>query len=284
MSSRQDLLEQYIAGLSVRVDDIGSCLLNKDWLVPEHVPGFSRLWYIKSGYGFLYINGKAYLPTAGQMALIPAHATVSFGSLPDRQPFYQCWADFDARIGDQRLFDLIPLPPLVQVQEQKVLPQFEKLAALRDVHGPAAALRRKSLIYELIARYIIAVGEDDVSVSPIDLPLQQVLQYIDEHLTQKISNAELAALLHYSPGYFIKYFRRYMHCTPVEYINTTRIQRAKELLLSTDMSILQIALSLSFSGESYFSRTFFHHTGCTPTNFRKTHTEKRRFDANAQQN
>ena len=274
MTWETSLIEQYIAALSVRVDDVGGRRLGTYWSAPEHKPCFSRLWYIESGYGFFTLNGALYTPEAGEMVLLPAGQTVSFGTMVNRPPYFQYWADFDARVGSRPFFDLVSLPPLARVPAPETTAAFRQLANLRDERGAAAALMRKSLLYQLISLYIRAAGEENLLLS-VDPPLYDVLQYIEDNLERKISAEELAALLHYSVSYFVRYFKRYMHCTPIEYINMAKIQRAKSLLLGTDMSIRRIAVELSFSDESYFSRVFRYYTGHSPTYFRKFCSEKR---------
>lgn len=277
MKWETSLIEQHIAAMSVRVDDVGGGILSMYWSAPEHKPCFSRLWYIESGYGYFTLNGTLYTPEAGAMVLLPAGQTVSFGTLTDRPPWFQYWADFDARVGSRLFFDLVSLPPLTMSQGDETAAVFRQLAHLRNERGAAAALMRKSLLYQLISLYIRAAGEENLSPLSIDPPLYGVLQYIEDNLERNIYTEELAALLHYSASYFVRYFKRYMHCTPIEYINKAKIQRAKSLLLGTDMSIRRIALELSFSDESYFSRVFRCYTGHSPTYFRKFCSEAKDF-------
>ena len=274
MTWEASLIERYIATMNVRVDDVGACRLWELWAASEHKPNLSRLWYIESGYGWVTFDGMLYAPEAGEMVLLPAEKSVAFGTFAGRLPYFQYWADFDARINGRNFFECVPLPLSVKTPVEETTALCRKLAALRTERGAIAALLKKGLLYELLALYIRAAGEENVSV-PVDLPLYNVLQYVDDNLTRKISVEELAALLHYSVSYFIRYFKHYMHCTPIQYINMMKIQRAKVLLLSTNMSIRRIGLELSFSDESYFSRMFLQYTGHSPTYFRKLSAEKR---------
>ena len=71
-----------------------------------------------------------------------------------------------------------------------------------------------------------------------------------------------------SESHFHKVFKREMGVSPTDFINGERIQKAKELLVSSDDSISGIAYTLGFNYPHYFSRMFKSKTGHTPVEFR----------------
>ena len=70
-----------------------------------------------------------------------------------------------------------------------------------------------------------------------------------------------------SKSYFSHTFRKRMGVSPVQYLNTQRIEKAKEFLLSNSMSISTIARLVGFDDPLYFSRVFKKHTGIAPQMF-----------------
>lgn len=101
------------------------------------------------------------------------------------------------------------------------------------------------------------------------IKLKKVLFHISNNYETKLTLAELANIADMSPKYFCSFFRELTRQSPFEYINTYRTDRAAKLLLSTDMSITDIAFSCGFSDLSYFIKTFKALKGTTPRAFRK---------------
>jgi AraC-like DNA-binding protein len=80
---------------------------------------------------------------------------------------------------------------------------------------------------------------------------------------------------HFNVGYsyFRQMFRKYTGISPTQYHLSLRIQKAKDLLVSTEMSLKEIALELGFETYFYFSRIFKDKTGKSPMEFRKEHQQ-----------
>ncbi|MDB5053509.1 MAG: AraC family transcriptional regulator, partial [Bacilli bacterium] len=85
----------------------------------------------------------------------------------------------------------------------------------------------------------------------------------------KIHIHELAALLSISEGHFCRFFKSLLKQTPIEYINSVRINHAIKLLHNPDLKIIDIALDVGFDNLSYFIKTFKRYKKCTPSEFRQ---------------
>ena len=99
---------------------------------------------------------------------------------------------------------------------------------------------------------------------------RDILMYIHEHYCEPISRTDIAHALGYTESYISHLFSDTMKTSLPDYINALRIEDAKELLGSTDMSISQIVGSLGFGSIRNFSRAFHKHTSTTPKDYRKT--------------
>jgi AraC family transcriptional regulator len=99
--------------------------------------------------------------------------------------------------------------------------------------------------------------------------LRQVLDYIRSHLSQDLSIIDLAQVAGMSPYYFLRLFKKSMHVTPRQYIIQTRIDQAKELLRSRELSIADIALECGFTSQSHFTNVFRQVTDTTPNIYRR---------------
>ena len=89
------------------------------------------------------------------------------------------------------------------------------------------------------------------------------------HINEKLSIGDLAERAGYSEYYFSRKFKQEMGCTITEYIMREKIERAKVLLSTTNMSILDISIELSFNSRSYFSDSFQKIAGIAPGEYRK---------------
>jgi len=98
--------------------------------------------------------------------------------------------------------------------------------------------------------------------------LQQAIEYIHAHLDRELSLAEVAGVVNISPTYFANLFKRAMGISPHQYVVQQRVERAKLLLLKTDLAIADIALQVGFSNQSHLTRHFKRLIGVTPKQVR----------------
>ena len=99
--------------------------------------------------------------------------------------------------------------------------------------------------------------------------LAPALFYIDAHLAEPLSLKRLAEEVSLHANYFSGQFSALMRMTVSEYILQKRLRRAATLLVTTDQSVLSVAMESGFANVSYFNRMFRKHFSLTPTNYRK---------------
>ena len=96
-----------------------------------------------------------------------------------------------------------------------------------------------------------------------------VMHYIDTHYSQKLSLSELSEVVHMSPSYLSHIFSKTTGFSLWDYIISRRIDQAKQLLLSTDRKILDIAFECGFQNSVHFNKCFRSQTGLTPSEYRE---------------
>lgn len=99
--------------------------------------------------------------------------------------------------------------------------------------------------------------------------LKTVLEYIENHYAQRLTLEELAEAAGMSPKYFCRFFRSVIHQTPMDYVNSFRIEHAASLLCSTDLSVTAVGLECGFNDSSYFVKAFKKYMGQTPGQYQK---------------
>jgi len=103
------------------------------------------------------------------------------------------------------------------------------------------------------------------------------LAYINCHLTEPFTEADLAAIAGYSPSSFSRSFRRHTGMSLVQYVNRLRINLACQLLMSEGQhSITEICFSAGYNNLSNFNRQFLTQKGMSPSRFRALLAENTR--------
>jgi AraC-like DNA-binding protein len=98
--------------------------------------------------------------------------------------------------------------------------------------------------------------------------LAAALRMIEERYAEDISRDDVARAIHLSPSYFSRFIRKRTGRSFTDLLNQARVDRACELLRRTDRGIVQIALDVGFSDQSYFTKVFRRHLRQTPRQYR----------------
>ena len=127
-----------------------------------------------------------------------------------------------------------------------------------------ADLSMKELLIRLVQSQHIQQVKNESLTNSNRGRLPFVLNYINEHLTDKILVNDVCRKAYLSRNSFFKWFREQFGITPVDYINNERIKMAKQMLAENKHNIKQISLQCGFSDVNYFVRTFKKIEGITP--------------------
>jgi len=98
--------------------------------------------------------------------------------------------------------------------------------------------------------------------------LRRVTDYIQDHLDQDLTLAQLGAVVCMSPFHFARLFQRSTGVSPHQFVVRARIDRALALLAAREPSIAEIARVVGFRTPSHFSTVFHRMTGTTPRAYR----------------
>jgi len=95
------------------------------------------------------------------------------------------------------------------------------------------------------------------------------IDFIEQHLFERISVHDIAQASHFSTYYFCRVFRSLVGDTPKEYLRKRRLSIAAEKLLCEDIGILELAIDCQFESQEAFTRAFKSHFKTTPAQYRK---------------
>ncbi len=146
----------------------------------------------------------------------------------------------------------------VLAENQQFMEESDRLHSTEDLVG---------WLTRLITRYAGLVFEQaDVKRKDI---LYDAINYMKQHLAERITLEDTARQVGFSPNYFSKVFKDEMGCTFSHYLSKLRIDRSKALLLVSKLSIREICDAVGYEEQSYFIKVFTRFTGVTPGKFRK---------------
>ena len=220
----------------------GSCLIippNHAYRMLFHRDAPAMLYNINFSLSYLPGNGQAFRPDP------PARFR------PERMP----------ELPDPAFF---PIPTLFQD-----VPQIQQTAALllserekRDVYfNELCSALLKGMLLQLMR-------EPKAGEKPVPTGVERLKQYLEAHSRERITADSLGRMFGYHPFYLNRLFHKYAHQTIHLYQMQCRIRDACVLLVTTDLSMKEIADNLGFSSPSHFSETFRKLRGVSPMDYR----------------
>ncbi len=99
--------------------------------------------------------------------------------------------------------------------------------------------------------------------------LNDILAYIHNNFYEDIQLNECTKKFHTSPNQITRMFKKYFEVSFITYLNKVRIEKSKELLKDSELSIKEVASRVGYNNINYFYKTFKSITGITPKTFKK---------------
>ena len=266
----KSLQEIYFSNLNAVCNTGGNffCPADFSWEHGNHRFEQNKFYFITHGECTICVEGKEYTARAGQWFFIPAGAAHSYSNIKGCT-FQKFWMHFDL-YPSADLFGMLDLPYFVNVPENSVVYDlFRQADEAMKSDNLTQRIHLKTCLFQLLCEYINLVHPDGVAVEDSDDRIDEILRYINNNLHKALPVTELAEAFHLHPTHFIRFFREKTGETPAKYIRIRRLENAKRLLESTDMSVSAIMEQLGFLDESQFSKQFKTYYGHSPRNYRK---------------
>lgn len=229
------------------------------------------LFYTLSGSGLIEQNDQRIELPAGSALLLNCRAPQSYCTAPGQSHWHHYWVHLDG-MGVANLAEvLLPQGRLcpVAVSRLEMQPLFEALTNDWEQSTTAAQIERGLTLHRMLALMARQLLAGDESRSNRTL-IEQAAEYIRQHYAEPLSLDGLLAQTPVSKSWFLRLFRQYMGTTPYNFLLSTRITRAKELLVLTDFSVSEIAHQVGFGDESNFSTRFAAMVGQSPQQYRRS--------------
>lgn len=222
--------------------------------------------YVMAGKGHIILNGNKYTAEAGDSYILPYGQDMRYYSDVE-DPWRKIWFNAHGAFLSEaaRVFGL---DHQVVFPKANTLPFFERILTIcgnKDFSADEISTLCAPVFTELIMFLYRETNQCD-KISDEALALKQ---YIDSHIEGNINIKSLAELIFRSESQTIRIFKKNFNMTPYDYLLENKINKAKEMILNTNLLIKEIAYRLGFSDEHYFSGIFRKKVGCPPTEYRK---------------
>lgn len=242
---------------------------NNSSMHTTHYHNFYEIYLLLSGSCEYLINDKIYSISQASMLLIPAgevHKTTYTSTHYER-----ILLSFNELIFDKYLAQELQYPLFCKLKENDpLLDLFNKMSKISDFKS----IKNKILITSYLNVLLIYMMEHHKDIAKINIKppsvIDHVLSYISENFYDDIALKDLSTQFGYSADHFSKLFKESTGSTFKEYLMLTRFTAAEKLLLTTNKSVTDIALSCGFNDSNYFSHMFSKRYGVSPLKYKKT--------------
>ncbi|MDR0541598.1 MAG: AraC family transcriptional regulator [Dysgonamonadaceae bacterium] len=246
---------------------------------------FARIYMIESGSAKVIMPDGKHIIEPGYLYLIPAFVTHSYENdsiftlyyihIYDEQNILERLSfPFKVKINEsdkmliRRLLAINPDRELRRSDPETYdnLPTLIQNIARNERLHLHTIVETKGILLQLFSRFIEKAAFKQETT---DNRIAKVVRYIRENINRNIGINELANLCYLTKDHFIRLFKKEMQCTPLQYINQKKIEKAQLMLVISDKSIKDIAYDLSFDNISYFYRLFRRLTGTPPSRYKR---------------
>ena len=224
------------------------------------------LFLVQNGAMELTLAGTPVLAAAGQTVLFDCREPYSYAASDGLEFTWLLFNGLNARAFYRKI---------LQARGRKAFSPSApaEIAQLLDslLSGCAEDARlSEAQCSQLIHRLLCLLLLDEGSTSRADSDrIAQAIRYMNRHLFEPISVQDAAAAASLSPSHFSRQFKARTGYSPYEYIVLRRIDKAKYMLSSTELSVKEIAYATGYNSEENFIHSFRKNVGIAPGLFRK---------------
>ena len=221
----------------------------------------SAIVIIKNGKISYYQDDVEYIQTADTAIILPEGTTYSLYCHEDAECYIINFEEYSSCIGNN-------IQAVRPVNMNNVIDMADKMCRAWDTRTYSYNLKAISYLYSIMAEVNGAFSMDKKNVKYYEI-IKPSIKYMEEHYyDHDIKNDELAKLSNISTVYFRKIFTKIYGVPPMHYIEIRRLEKAKELLATDELSVTEIASLTGFKDIYQLSRFFKKMTGLSPNKYR----------------
>lgn len=268
--------------------NIGYAIHHADWNYQRVSSPFARIYLVKGGTAKLHLPDKVQILLPGHLYIIPPFTFHSYECDGDFSLYYIHIYEPQQAVKriledyiypteiDASPFDAALVERLMEINPERQLkgynpsdydnPQTLMLNIRRNLLlKPFEIFETQGILLQILSRFL-KCAQHRYEIT--DTRIWKSIRYIRKNIDKEIELDTLAGISCLSKDHYIRLFKKEMKMTPVKYINQKKIEKAQILLFSGNLSVKDIAYTLSFNNVSYFNRLFKSFVGCTPVEYK----------------
>jgi len=150
--------------------------------------------------------------------------------------------------------------------------EFMKIFYIWNKKSPWYQPQALSIAYNLYSETLKSENKEYVKKNEI---FSKITSFIFEHYTDpNFSVQDISEHVNLSEVHLRRIFKSSVNTSPIKYINFLRLEKAKNMLISSNYTVTEVAQSVGFEDQYYFSRLFKKETGMAPSEYRKRSFEE----------
>lgn len=225
---------------------------------------------VVSGKGIYTVGSEEYLIEAGSAFIIKPQTRVSYCA-DENDPWEYCWVGFNGADAS-RLVDLTAFEednPVIKFSEDDARQLKKCILSLYTNFGTSAEQETMTVskLFEMFSLIMKAAPQKHAESSAARVYVKNAIKYIQRNFSSNIDVADIAAHIGLSRSHLYRIFMGSLSLSPNEYLTQYRINQACLLLRTSGLSVGEIASSVGFEDQLYFSRVFKKIKGVPPSHY-----------------
>ena len=249
-------------------------LCTEDWVVAPQVIDFSNLVYVVSGKGKYQVEEEIYEVGPHSLIYVPYGSFRQASTRPE-EPMCLYAVDFHyVSVNGQEERLALPIHSHLGEDTERLEHMFRRMDSQVAMRGGSYGLAVNAVFSEILSFLLPEGGSEGQAFT--DERIQQVVDYVLEHIDRPVSTKEVADHVYLNPSYLNTIVRGATGKTLTNYMNFLRISVAENILRYENVSVQEVAERCGFSDMAYFSRVFKHLKGYPPITVKRVRSDPER--------
>ena len=245
-------------------------------IFPEHFERqqyYHTLHFVVSGKGYLHINGKTYTIYPYDVFYLDDQSTFSYypdNDEPWEYVFFEFYGPLSSTYAKSAGFDANS-PVKSCPHPQKILSMLEY--TFKNENVSPSYFSANSLFFLILDTFASKKSNSSIIFDNKDF-INEVKHFVQlKYLNPQFNIDYLCQSMHVSHSHLCRIFKQSENITLINYINNIKLSRARELLVNSSLSILEISFKSGYREYEYFLRLFKRVHGLSPTGYRKKYSK-----------
>jgi AraC-like DNA-binding protein len=242
-----------------------------DWRHGRILPEFQIL-YITRGKGIFEskISGKKKIEEGNIVFLFPG---VWHRYMPNQHTGWkEHWISFSGTQPEKFRENgiLSPEKPVLEIGlKEEIIRLYQQVVELMEIEKVGFKEISAALTYQIIAQVLALERSKKFSGKEIESIIARAKVCMADRIDKQVNMEELVSELGVGYSWFRRMFRHYTNLAPAQYFLQLKLNKARDLLLNTSLSVKEIATITGFESQFYFSKFFKRRMGISPTQLRE---------------